>query len=165
MRGPLLLVRSGDALVRGCTCARGVAGLPQVSAAPWTGPGWLFSCIDCAEPFAFARTQEADHELDALARRDLGPDASDEAIASWVEQMTLFTEPMKPDREVVFLDGTLIPTHAFEVHLEGWFADHDLTSVPHVEARRNPALLDSLLASPAYWLEGAARRLRAEGRG
>lgn len=152
----LYLVRSRADLVEdGCACARGLAAHPQPDPRPWEGSGFLFTCLGCRRPFAFARSEWVAEELAELAVRDLGPGTSPAEASGWATRMALLLEHVKPDREYVYLDGTFVPTNALRVELDGWLARHDLASVPHVEALRNPLVLAESLASPRYWVENA----------
>lgn len=157
----LYLVRSRDDLVEdGCRCEHGLAAHPQPDPRPWEGSGFLFTCLGCRRHFAFARSQWVAEDLVELAMRDLGPGTPSLEARGWAERMQLLLEHVKPDREYVYLDGTFVPTNAFRVQLDGWLARHDLASVPHVEAMRNPLVLQESLANPRYWVENA---LPAEG--
>lgn len=152
----LYLVRSRDELVeQGCRCQRGLAAHPRPDPRPWEGSGFLFTCLGCRRPFAFARSEWVAEELPELAVRDLGPATPAPDAQAWATRMELLLEHVKPDREYVYLDGTFLPTNALRVELDGWLARHDLASVPHVEALRNPEVLAASLANPRYWVENA----------
>ncbi len=110
-------------------------------------------CLHCGGTFTFARPQEIQETPLELARLDLGESASLEELASWVLRMELLWEPIRPGKEYVYLDGSILPTHATRVQLEGLMANHDLTSIPQVEALRNPETLEQTLKSPRYWME------------
>jgi hypothetical protein len=152
----LYLVRSRDELVEdGCGCPRGLAAHPQPDPRPWEGSGFLFSCLSCRRPFAFARSEWVAEDLTELAIRDLGPGTTTQDAQAWAERMGLLLEHLKPEREYVYLDGTFLPTNAHRVELDGWLARHDLASIPHVEALRNPMVLQEGLANPRYWVDNA----------
>lgn len=157
----LYLVKQDDGLLSECTCPEARVSLPQPSLEPWTGGGWLFACMSCRRPFSFARATRVPESLEELARGDLGVGAEPSQVASWVEQTRLLLETVREGKEYVFLDGAFLPTHARRVTLEGWFADHDLGTVPQVAARENPTLVPGLLASEDYWMDGARQRLVA----
>ncbi len=65
--------------------------------------------------------------------------------------MRLLLEHLKPGREYVYLDGAFLPAHADEVRLEGWFARHELSGIPQVQALEDPQVLHSTLLDPDYW--------------
>jgi hypothetical protein len=161
MNKALYLFKSSNHLHSDCTCIHSPVALPRPSMAPWEGEGWLFTCAHCQRPFTFARAEPLDRPLEEIGKLDLGEHTSDEIVASWVEQMRLLLGHIKEGREYVFFDGSFLPTHAHQVSLEGWFADHDLGVIPQVEAQRNPVLIPALLGSQEYWMDGARQRLLA----
>lgn len=159
MAGTLYLIKTEEQLRSGCTCPEARIALPQPTLTPWNGDGWLFLCLHCRRPFTFARAAEIPESLEDLARIDLGPRAPEEAVSSWVEQMGMLLGHVRPDKRYVFFDGSFLPTHAHRVVLEGWFANHDLSAIPQIEAQRNPNLVPGMLESEEYWIDGARQRL------
>lgn len=159
MAKTLYLAKADDRLLSHCACrpAEALITSPPQMDCPWCGCGWLFTCIACRKAFTFARTVETDHSLAELAEMDLrggGFKATKSAVRDWVGLMSEFLDGIEPGEEYVVLDYTRIPTdYEPPVQFRGVYADHDLPWIPHLRALDDPAVIDDLLGSEAYWLE------------
>lgn len=157
--GIVYLKKANDDVVSHCDCKDGRVTYPAQMDCPWCGCGWLFSCISCRKAFMFAEGVELDTTWEALAREDMRgmglkkPSAED--IASWIDDMQGILEDVEPGELYVILDGAVIPADCAGCEFEGWYARHDLNSLPQVDALSDSSIIDSLLANPEYWQANA----------
>ncbi len=156
------LARDGADLVCRCTCSFAAVAYPVQANCPWCGCGWLFTCIDCRQPFAFARGVVVDDSWEELARHDLiklgGREPSPHLVRKHAEAMRALLAGVRVGRRYVYVNGVVAPADAVAVHFTGRHAGHDLDFVPQVEALKDRS------SSPRCWTTrptGARRQARA----
>ena len=156
----IYLAKANDDLVSHCECGGdALITFPPQMDCPWCGCGWLFGCLNCRKAFTFAVGVETDESWETLARRDFadypGEQPTDEQVAQWVAAMRELTAGIEPGREYVYLDGLIVAADTEALRFHGWHAEHDLDFVPHVAARRDGAIIESILANVDYWTTNA----------
>ena len=155
----IYLVKESNDLVCHCECPEGLIGYPGQMDCPWCGCGWLFSCMDCAKAFTFAKGVELDTTWEALGERYIRnmweeePKADD--VATWVESMQALLADVEVGETYVYFDGFVVPADAAGFEFEGWFAEHNMDEIPQVAALEDPSIIDSVLANEDYWRERA----------
>ena len=159
----LHLTRANSDGVAACKCNDSLMAVPDQSETPWDGSGWQMSCHKCGKAFTFAKAINVnmklrDFILKDLRQRDLpkellsDPDFIDGCCESIGEMM----EGLEEGKEYVYFDGVLIPTdHQGAIEFDGIFAAHDLTSLPHLELKRDKGAARHLLGDPRYWNDRA----------
>lgn len=146
----IYLVKASDDLVSGCRCAPAPVAAPRQKDCPWCGCGWLFSCLRCREPFAFARAEEVDLSWEELARLD-GRGEPEE----WIDFMKVHLKDLKPGALYVYLDGWVFQPER-HIRFDGWHSRHDFPRAPQAVGRE---FLDRTLATRDYW---ESRRVLSE---
>ena len=158
------LKKASDDVVSHCSCRDGRVTFPPQMDCPWCGCGWLFTCMTCGKAFTFAEGVEIEAAWDELAREDLGnrwADApSDEDVAAWVAAMKEILADVKAGGRYVILDGAVIPVDAMNVEFDGWYAHHDLESLPHVDALSDRSIVEKQLGNREYWTSNALPQTR-----
>lgn len=150
------IVKADDTVISHCRCAGTLAGAPGQLDCPWCGCGWLFSCIDCRKAFTFGEVVETDLSYVQLACRDvLGrPGHADDAHAAEVaEWMRLAVEDLTAGDRVVYLDGAFLKIQSTNIDHVGWYAEHKLANLPHIEDAGNGHHLNATLGSVEYWTD------------
>ena len=155
----IYLEKASDDVVSYCSCGDGRVTFPGQADCPWCGCGWLFSCVTCRKAFTFAVGVELDHTWEQIAREDLRGAveglASDEGVAEWIAAMQEILAEVEVGRRYVILDGTVIPVDARDFELDGWYARHELRSLPQVNALVNSSVVERVLGNRDYWLANA----------
>jgi hypothetical protein len=159
----LHITRASAEGVAQCRCPDSLMAVPDQSETPWDGTGWQMACHRCGKAFTFGKAIEVKMTLREFIVKDLkqrqlpkellnDPDFIDGCVESIGEMM----EGLEEGKEYVYLDGMLIPTD-FEgvIEFDGIFAAHELTSVPHLELKRDKAASRHLLGDPRYWNDRA----------
>ncbi len=159
----LHITRASADGVAACRCPDSLMAVPDQSETPWDGSGWQMACHKCGKAFTFGKAVRInmklrDFILKDLRQRDLpkellnDPDFIDGCCESIGEMMA----DLEEGKEYVYLDGMLIPTdHEGPIEFDGIFAAQELTSVPHLELKRDKGAARHLLADPRYWNDRA----------
>lgn len=147
------LAKANDSVISYCTCEHSLAAMPGQLDCPWCGCGWLISCAKCDKAFTYAQVVEVDRSYLDLARSEFGSDEVElseiEDLAGWMERAV---EPFQFGDIIVYLDGAYLRVDEQDVRFEGWFAEHDLATLPHAGAITK-ADIDDVLGLPAYWFD------------
>jgi hypothetical protein len=139
----IYLVKANDDLASPCGCVSTPIAAPVQKDCPWCGCGWLFVCLKCRKPFAFARAEEVDATWDELARLDARGDAEE-----WIDFMKVLLKDLRPGATYVYLDGWIFRADQTDLRFDGWHAKHDFPRPPHVVGR---GLIDRTLGTREYW--------------
>ena len=156
------LKRATSGLVSNCKCNDGRITYPPQQDCPWCGCGWLFTCISCRKAFTFAEAVELETRWEELAIADWKgwglQRVSKKNIAGWVTDMKRLVAHVKPGRVYAYLDGRLFEREARNVKFDGIYASHKFDRLPHVQALRNRAVEEEVLASVDYWRSHRRKR-------
>lgn len=103
----------------------------------------------------FADGVKLDATWEDLAREDIRnswkEEPADDVVADWVEEMQHILHDIQPGERYVILDGAVIPADATGAEFEGWYARHDLDSLPHIDALTDDTVIPQRLANMDYW--------------
>lgn len=149
--------KANDDVLSFCTCV----GAPAMSSGqldcPWCGCGWMISCSKCTKSFIFAEVRETEVSMVELGRREVEArgltSVSNQEIAEWAAAMEETLSSFEVGDIVVYLDGSYWTVDAKDIAFEGYFANHKLDQLPHVQALSDPQYLRSVLGVQAYWRE------------
>ncbi|MDX2172566.1 MAG: hypothetical protein SFY56_05555 [Bacteroidota bacterium] len=148
-------MKANDNLVSFCKCGDGRITYPAQADCPWCGCGWLFTCITCRKAFAFAKCVQLETSHEYLAKEDLRNyfkrEPTDAEVNKWVEEIKELLASVEKGEEYVILDGKLINSTETNLHFKGWFASHELNSIPQVDAMDNFELIHHHLTNQGYW--------------
>ena len=115
--------------------------------------------MTCRKAFAFAEGVELETTWEELAREDIRnswqSEPSEDDVASWVAAMKVILADLEPGKQYAILDGFVIPVDVTEIHFDGWYAHHELDSLPQVDALKDRSLLDTSIGSRDYWTSRA----------
>ena len=159
MSKTIYLERSNKELVCHCRCRQAVIAAPVQMESPWTGEGWLFTCMNCRKNFSFARGVLVEESLEELAVVDLearkGTELELEDAGRWVEWMRTLLKAVEVGKEYVYLDGYFIDVETVPLRFEGWHSRHDLPWVPQRAALEDRSVIDDTIGNEEYWRETA----------
>ena len=124
---------------------------------PWCGCGWLITCSKCSKAFTYAEIRETDIPLIELGRREVLrrglTSVTEKEIEDWALAIQTDLADFPVGQLIVYLDGEYLPLNSKNIQFEGWYAKHKLEKLPHLEALKNPELLNSMLGDSGYWLD------------
>jgi hypothetical protein len=158
----IYLKRANKDLIAHCKCKDGRITYPPQMDCPWCGCGWLFSCLGCRKAFTFAEGVEVENTWEELAETDWkvwGIPMSKRRMNSWIADMKRLLKDVRPGKVYACLDGSIFEKSARNIAFDGIYARHEFKRLPHVDALKNPSIMDDVLSSTDYW---RSRRVKAK---
>jgi hypothetical protein len=156
---PKALAKANNDLISWCGCEELVYATSGQADCPWCGCGWLFTCINCRKAFTFAVVTESELSLPEIFARDRSSFSNkpvaldDEEVRSHAEWLEYELKNVHTGTICAILDGKILPVESRDIQFNGWFASHDLETVPQWTHRTSKQAIDRLLGNPNYWTE------------
>jgi hypothetical protein len=153
------LIKANDDLVSWCKCAWPAYASSGQLDCPWCGCGWLFTCASCRRAFTFAKVVYAEVPLRQIMQQERSsyhnqPVALDDSeVISRTEWLEFELELLPVGTICAYLDGKVLAVDSADIRFNGWFAHHELDSVPQWSVRGSRAGIEALLGDKAYWLD------------
>jgi hypothetical protein len=153
----VFLAKANNDLISHCKCEHTFIGAPAQMDCPWCGCGWLFICPKCRKAFTFARAERCHLTWEQLAHNDLdgkyGKQPSQEDVDEWIGFMQILTKDLELGKQYAYIDGWVFPADERHLRFEGFYARHDLESVPQASALSDRESLRTTLEDSDYWRE------------
>ena len=147
--------KANDDVLSFCTCQDALADVPGQLDCPWCGCGWMIGCMKCRKAFVYGRVVEIDSDYVTLVREDTrtsGFERDADEIRDIAEWMGAAMADFEVGQMVVYLDGYYLPIDTAG-EIEGLYARHTFSSLPHKDAHLAPGVLEATLGDVRYWTD------------